>query len=181
MPQVFRAPVKQTFGAVSAQQILGALWQKKVLVPVRKVHRQTIPQLLVTTLGLNLNHPDLGGRPKRLPPVVNLLKAIRIEVIRRRVAGTMEMGVRVLQKVVANAGGTEVLRTIIIAPVETAEEEAVGQVGVVAPVEIRAAAEIRAAVEIVTATTEARKIIPVAVDVADKSEAMNRSSSMMQS
>ena len=134
----------------------------------------------MTTLGLNLNHPDLGGRPKRLPPVVNLLKAIRIEVIRRRVAGTMEMGVRVLQKVVANAGGTEVLRTIIIAPVETAEE-AVGQVGVVAPVEIRAAAEIRAAVEIVTATTEARKIIPVAVDVADKSEAMNRSSSMMQS
>lgn len=34
-----RVSVKQTFGAVSARQILGALWQRKVLVPVRKVHR----------------------------------------------------------------------------------------------------------------------------------------------
>ena len=125
------------------------------------------------TPGLNLNLPDLGGRLKRLPPVVNLPKAIRIEVIRRRVAGMMETGVRIPQMVVANAGGIEVLRTIIIAPVGTVEEVAVDQVGVVAPVETPAA-------EIATAITEARKIILVAADVADKSEAMNRSSSMMQ-
>jgi hypothetical protein len=85
----------------------------------------------------------------------------------------METGVRIPQMVVANAGGIEVLRTIIIAPVGTVEEVAVDQVGVVAPVETPAA-------EIATAITEARKIILVAADVADKSEAMNRSSSMMQ-
>jgi len=79
--------------------------------------------------------------------------------------------VRVLRRAVASVGGIGVHRIIIVQAETTVE--AVARTGVVAPVEIRV-------VETVTAITGGRKTTLVVVDEADKSEAMNRSSLMMQ-
>lgn len=123
------------------------------------------------TLGLTLNHHAPGGLLKRLLRAVSLLKAIRNGVIRLRDPVTTERVARVLLRAIAIVAVVEVPR--IIGPGEIAGE-AVGQVDVVAPVVTRA-------VEIATAIIGDRKIILVAVDAEDKSEAMNQSSLMMQS
>jgi hypothetical protein len=88
-----------------------------------------------------------------------------------------EMEDRILRKSVAIVGVVEVLRIIIIDLVVIVEE-AVGQAVVGARVETR---EVILAVEIVTAITVAKKIILGEAGAEDKSEAMNQSSSMMQS
>ena len=128
------------------------------------------------TLGLTLNHHAPGGLLKRLLRAVSLLKAIRNGVIRLRDPVTTERVVRILLRAIAIVAVVEVPR--IIGPEEIAGE-AVGQVDVVAPVVTRAV--VTRAVEIATAIIGDRKIILVAVDAEDKSEAMNQSSLMMQS
>jgi hypothetical protein len=91
----------------------------------------------------------------------------------------METEDRILRKAVAIEVEVEVLRIIIITiELVVIVEEAVGQAVVGARVETR---EVMLAVEIVTAITVAKKIILGEAGAEDKSEAMNQSSSMMQS